>query len=81
MDRGGTLLELSRSPASPHTQEDILITMEDTMEKVHTTIASLRMAMGKEEQQSEPFQPRDTRQEGSESHYLFQVREDWTLRH
>ena len=32
-------------------------------------------------QQSESFQPRDTSQEGSKSHYLFQVREEWTLRH
>ena len=56
MDRGGTLLELSRSPAIPHIREDILttmaaITMEDilTMEGVHTTTMALRMAMGMEE--------------------------------
>ena len=28
-----------------------------------------------------PFQPSNARQEGSKSHYLFQVREEWTLRH
>ena len=56
MDRGGTLLELSRSPAIPRTREDILttmeaITMEDirTMEEVHTTTVAPRMAMGMEE--------------------------------
>ena len=87
MDRGGTLQKLNRSPATPRTQEDITttmeaITMEDirTMEEVHTTTVALRMAMGMEKQQPETFQPRDTRQEGSESHYLFQVREDWALR-
>ena len=56
MDRGGTLLELSRSPAILRTQEDILttmeaITMEDirTMEQVRTTTVAPRMAMGMEE--------------------------------
>ena len=56
MDRGGTLLELSRSPAIPRTREDILttmeaITMEDIhkMEEVRTTTVSPRMAMGMEE--------------------------------
>ena len=51
MDRGGTLQELSRSPAIPRTQEDITITMEDTltMEQVRTTIVAPRMAMGMEE--------------------------------
>ena len=56
MDRGGTLQELSRSPAIPRTREDIpttmeAITMEDirTMEEVHTTTVALRMAMGMEE--------------------------------
>ena len=53
MDRGGRLLELSRSHALPRSREDILttmeaITMEDirTMEEVHTTTVALRMAMG-----------------------------------
>ena len=56
MDRGGTLHELSRSPAIPRTREDIpttmeAITMEDTRttEQVRTTIVALRMAMGMEE--------------------------------
>ena len=56
MDRGGTLLELNRSPAIPRTRQDILINMEvitmgdtRTMEEVHTTTVALRMAMGMEE--------------------------------
>ena len=51
MDREGTLLELSRSPAIPRTREDIPTTMEDTrtMEQVRTTIVAPRMAMGMEE--------------------------------
>ena len=56
MDRGGTLQELSRSPAIPRTREDILITMEaitmediHTMEEVRTTTMAPRMAMGMEE--------------------------------
>ena len=56
MDRGGTLLELNRSPAIPRTREDIpttmeAITMEDirTMEQVRTTAVAPRMAMGMEE--------------------------------
>ena len=56
MDRVGTLPELSRSSAIPHTREDILTTMEATtmedirtMEEVHTTTVALRMAMGVEE--------------------------------
>ena len=56
MDRGGTLQELSRSPAIPCTQEDITttmeaITMEDirTMEQVRITTVAPRMAMGMEE--------------------------------
>ena len=56
MDSGGTLQELSRSPAIPHTQEDIATTMEaitmgDTRntEQVHVTIVAPRMAMGMEE--------------------------------
>ena len=56
IDRGGTLQELSRSPAILRTQEDITttmeaITMEDicTMDQVHITTVALRMAMGMEE--------------------------------
>ena len=56
MDRGGTLQKLSRSPAIPRTQEDIIttmeaITMEDThtMEQVHITIVAPIMALGMEE--------------------------------
>ena len=56
MDRGGALLELSRSPAIPRTREDILITMEAismedirTMEQVRTTTVAPGMAMGMEE--------------------------------
>ena len=56
MDRGGTLQELGRSPATPRTREDIpttmeAITMEDTrtMEQVRTNIVAPRMATGMEE--------------------------------
>ena len=49
-------MELNISLAIPRTQEDTLITMEGitmedihTMEEVHTTISTLRMAMGMEE--------------------------------
>ena len=51
MDMGGTLQELSRSPAIPCTQEDITTTMEDirTMEEVRTPVVALRMEMGMEE--------------------------------
>ena len=56
MDKGGTLLEPSRSPTIPRTREDIpttmeAITMEDirTMEQVRTTTVAPRMAMGMEE--------------------------------
>ena len=56
MDRGGILLELSRSPAIPRTREDILVTMEAitmedirTIEQVRTTIVAPRMALGMEE--------------------------------
>ena len=53
MDRGSTTLELSKSPAIPHTWEDTLIPMEDitmegilTMEEIHTTTVAQRMVMG-----------------------------------
>ena len=56
MDRGGTLLELSRSLAIPHTREDIPITMEAitmedirTMDQVCTSTVVPRMVMGMEE--------------------------------
>ena len=56
MDRGGTLLELSRSPAIPRIREDILTTMEAIamediriMEEVRTTIVAPKMAMVMEE--------------------------------
>ena len=56
MDKGGTLQELSRSPAIPRTREDITttmeaITMEDIriMEQVHITIVAPIMALGMEE--------------------------------
>ena len=56
MDRGGTLQELSRSPAIPCTREDITTTMEAitmeytrTMEQVRITTVAPRMAMGMEE--------------------------------
>ena len=55
MDRGGTLLELSRSPTILRTQEDIPTTMEATtmedirtMDQVRTTIVDQRIAMGME---------------------------------
>ena len=52
MDKGSTILELSRDPVLPQTREDPFnITMEVTitMEGVRTTIVAPRMAMGMEE--------------------------------
>ena len=62
MDRGGTILELSRSPAIPRTREimdqdpasmvdTLTITMEDIhiMEGMDTTIMAIGMAMGMED--------------------------------
>ena len=52
MDKGSTILELSRSLVLPQTQEDrFSITMEVTiiMEGVRATIVPPRMAMGMEE--------------------------------
>ena len=81
MDRGSTTLELSRSHVLPQSRED---SSSIPMEVVaHTTTVALRMGMGMgiEETTVRTFQPSNTRQEGSKSHYLFQVREEWTLRH
>ena len=83
MDKGSTTLELSRSLVLPRTREDIpIITMEAilTMEGVHTTIVALRMGMGMEETTVRAVPTPYTRQEGSESRYLLQVRKNWTLR-
>ena len=51
MDKGSTILELSRDPVLPRTWEDLSITMEATltMEEVHTTIAAPRTGMVMEE--------------------------------
>ena len=51
MDKGSTILELSRSPVSPQTWEDIPITMEATLtlEEVHITTVAPRMEMGMEQ--------------------------------
>ena len=48
MDKGSTILELSRSPILPQTWEDLFsITMEvtTTMEEVRTTIVAPRMGI------------------------------------
>ena len=83
---GGTILKLSRSPAIPPNREDILITMEvitmediRTMEEFHTTTVALRMAMGMEEATVRTVPTPQHQPRGSEPHYLFPVREDWTL--
>ena len=84
MDKGSTIQELSRGPVLPRTREDpFTITMEVTitMEGVRITIMAPRMIMVMEEATTEPFQPSIARQEGSKSHYLFQVWEEWTLCH
>ena len=52
MDKGSTILELSRGPVLPRTREDLFsITMEviTTMEEVRTTIVAPRMGMVMEE--------------------------------
>ena len=52
MDKGSTILELSRNPVSPRTREDTFpITMEAIipMEEVSITIVSPRMGNGMEE--------------------------------
>ena len=52
MDKGSTILELSRDPILPRTREDPLnITMEVTitMEEVRTTIVAPRMGLVMEE--------------------------------
>ena len=52
MDKGSTILELSRDPVLPRTREDTFtITMEVTipMEEVRITILAPRMEMGMEE--------------------------------
>ena len=49
MDKGSTILELSRDPVLPRTQEDTFtITMEalTPMEEVRITIVAPRMGMG-----------------------------------
>ena len=84
MARGSTIQELGRGHFLPRTREDTFtITMEAIipMEGVRITIVAPRMEMGMEEATAEPCQPSNVRQEGSKSHYLFQVREEWTLRH
>ena len=84
MDKESTIQELNRDLVLPRTREDTFtITMEAIipMEEVRITIVDPRMEMGMEEATAEPFQSSNARQEGSKSHYLFQVREEWTLRH
>ena len=51
MDRGSTILELSRSLALPLTQEDTPITMEAILivEEAHITTMAPRMEMGMEQ--------------------------------
>ena len=66
MDRGSTILELSKSLVLPRTREDIpIITMEATltMEEVHITTVALRMEMGMEETTTRtvPTQPHPLR--------------------
>ena len=84
MDKGSTIQELSRDLVLPRTQEDTFtVTMEAIilMEEICITIVAPRMGMVMQEATPEPFQPSNACQEGSKSHYLFQVREEWTLRH
>ena len=68
MDKESTTLELSRSPVSPRTQEDLSITMEATltMEEVLTTTMAPRMEMGTEQAAirtalTQPHPPRRTK--------------------
>ena len=65
MDRGGTLLELSRSPVLLRTREDIPITMEATltMEEVPIIIMAQGMGMGMEQAaiKTVPIQPHPPR--------------------
>ena len=51
MDWGRIILEPSRDPITPRTQEDLFITMEATliMEEVRTIIVAPRMGMVMEE--------------------------------
>ena len=51
MDKESTTLELSRSPISPRTREDLSITMEatPTMEEVRIIIMAQGMGMGMEQ--------------------------------
>ena len=51
MDKGSTILEPSRDPVTPRTQEDLFITMEATitMEGFRTTIVAPGMGMVMEE--------------------------------
>ena len=84
MDKESTVQELTRSLVLPRTREDIpIITMEVTitMEEVHITTVAPIMEMEWRKQQSEPFQPSNTRQEGSKPRDVLQMPEDRTLRH
>ena len=51
MDKGGITEELSRSPVSPRTREDLSITMEATltMDEVPIIIMAQGMGMGMEQ--------------------------------
>ena len=78
MDKGSTIQALSRGPVLPRTREDTFtITMEaiTPMEEVHITIVAPRMGMGMEEATARTVPTQQPGQEGSKSHYLFQVRE------
>ena len=82
MDKGSTIQELSRDLVLPRTREDTFtITMEAIilMEGFRITIVAPRMGMVMEKAIARTVQPRNARQEGSKSHYLLQVPEDWTL--
>ena len=84
MGKGSIILELSRDPILPRTREDTFtITMEVTipMGGVLTTIVSPKMGMGMEEAMASTVPTSNACQEGSKSHYLFQVQEEWTLCH
>ena len=68
MDKGSTILELSRSPVLPLDQEDIFnILMEEV---ARTIIMAPRMVMGMEEATAKPYQPINPSQERPEPSHL-----------
>ena len=77
MDKGSTILELSRSLVLPRKREDnFSIPMEEV---ARITIMAPRMVKGMEEAMTRTVPTINPSQEGSGPHYLLQVPEDWTL--